>query len=209
MTSKRFAVAVACLLFASSSSAATVTGDPEAGADTATGTPCQSCHGSDGNSPSAEWPKLAGQNVNYLKKQLQDYKSGARMNAIMSSMAANLSDKDIANLAVYYSNQTITEGNTPEQYLELGQKVYRQGNKESGVPACIACHGPAGQGNPAASWPRLSDQHAAYVKNQLQSYRDGDRSNGPNQMMQGVAKKMTDEEITAVSHYVSGLQTAH
>lgn len=207
MMLKRFGAAAAGILFASSSAAVLVDGNPEDGA--AAAMPCQSCHGLDGNSPSPEWPKLAGQHASYLKKQLQDYKSGARMNAIMSSMAANLSDEDITNLAAYYSSQDLTQGATPEQYAELGKKLYQQGNKESGVPACMACHGPAGRGNPAAGWARLSGQHAQYVETQLKNYRSGERANGPNQMMQGVAKKMTDEEITAVSHYVSGLQSAH
>ncbi|ADE16432.1 cytochrome c class I [Nitrosococcus halophilus Nc 4] len=206
MMLKRFAVAAACILFASSSGAVMVTGDPEAGA--ATAMPCQSCHGLDGNSPSPEWPKLAGQHATYLKKQLQDYRSGARVNAIMSSMAASLSDEDVANLAAYYSSQTTAEGATPEQYVELGEKMYQQGNKESGVPACMACHGPGAQGNPAASWPRLSGQHAQYIETQLKSYRSGERANDPNEIMRGAVKKMTDEEITAVSHYVSGLHVA-
>lgn len=203
---KRFAVATACVLFAASSSAAIVVGDPEAGKTKTT--PCQSCHGPDGNSPTPEWPKLASQNATYLKKQLQDFKSGARANPIMSPMAAGLSDQDIADIAVYYANQTISEGATPEKYLELGQKIFRQGNKESGVPACMACHGPAGNGNPAAAWPRLAGQQAKYVEDQLKAYRSGQRTNDPNEMMEGVTKKMTDEEITAVSHYISGLHAA-
>ncbi|MGR6034177.1 MAG: c-type cytochrome [Candidatus Nitrosoglobus sp.] len=207
MMLKCFAVAAACILFAASSSAALVAGDPEAGK--AKTTPCQSCHGPDGNSPNPEWPNLAGQNASYLKKQLQDFKSGARKNPIMSSIAAALSDEDIANLAVYYSSQTISEGTTPEEYFKLGQDLFRQGDKESGVPACMACHGPSGDGNPAAAWPRLSGQNAKYVENQLKAYRSSERTNDLNKMMQGVAKKITDEEITAISHYVSGLRIAH
>lgn len=207
MMLKRFAVTVAFVLFTASSSAALVAGDPEAGK--AKATPCQSCHGPDGNSLNPEWPKLAGQNARYLKKQLEDFKSGARVNPIMSSIAAALSEEDIANLAVYYSSQTITEGTTPEEYVKLGQKLYRQGNKESGVPACMACHGPAGNGNPAAAWPRLSGQHAKYVENQLKAYHTNGRANDPNGMMRGVAKKITNEEVTAISHYVSGLRMAH
>jgi cytochrome c553 len=203
---KCFAVTAACVLFTASSSAALVAGDPEAGKTKAT--PCQSCHGPDGNSLNPEWPKLAGQNAPYLKKQLEDFKSGARVNPIMSSIAAALSEEDIANLAVYYASQTISEGATPEEYVELGQKLYRQGNKESGVPACMACHGPAGNGNPAAAWPRLSGQHAKYVENQLKAYHTNGRTNDPNGMMRGVAKKITNEEVTAISHYVSGLRIA-
>jgi cytochrome c553 len=203
---KCFAVTAACILFTASSSAALVAGDPEVGK--AKATPCQSCHGPDGNSLNPEWPKLAGQNAPYLKKQLEDFKSGARVNPIMSSIAAALSEEDIANLAVYYASQTISEGVTPEEYVELGQKLYRQGNKETGVPACMACHGPAGNGNPAAAWPRLSGQHAKYVENQLKAYHTNGRTNDPNGMMRGVAKKITNEEVTAISHYVSGLRMA-
>lgn len=200
---KYLAIAAIFVLFATSSGAALVDGDPEAGK--AKAMPCQSCHGTDGNSPNPLWPKLAGQNASYLKKQLQDFKSGLRSNPIMSPMAAKLSDEDIRNLAVYYANQPTSKGVTPEKYLALGEKVYRQGNKETGVPACMACHGPAGNGNPAAAWPQLAGQHGNYVENQLKAYRSGERANGPNAMMQGVAEKMSDEEITAVANYVAGM----
>jgi cytochrome c553 len=201
-----FAV-IAASLFTTSLTAALVEGNPQAGE--AKTTPCQSCHGPDGNSPSAEWPKLAGQHARYLKKQLQDYKSGARANPIMSSIAADLSNEDIRHLAVYYANRPIDKGVTPEQYLEMGQTLYRQGNKETGIPACAACHGPAGDGNPAAAWPRIGGQHAKYVEDQLKAYREGNRANDPNGMMRDVAKKMTDEEITAIAHYVAGLYPAY
>jgi cytochrome c553 len=207
MRLKYFAITIAGVLFTTSLNADIVEGNPEAGETKAT--PCQSCHGPDGNSPSPEWPKLAGQHARYLKKQLQDYKSGARSNPVMSSMAANLNDEDIKHLVVYYASQTIDQGSTPEEYLELGQKLYRQGNKETGVPACAACHGPAGDGNPAAAWPRIAGQHAKYVEEQLKAYRQGDRANDPNRMMRDVAKKMTDEEITAIAHYVAGLYAAY
>lgn len=200
---KYLAIAIIFVLFATSSGATLVDGDPEAGK--AKAAPCQSCHGVDGNSPNPLWPKLAGQNASYLKKQLQDFKSGLRSNPIMSPMAAKLSDEDIRNLAVYYASQTTSKGVTPEKYLALGEKVYRQGNKETGVPACMACHGPTGNGNPAAAWPQLAGQHSTYVENQLKAYRSGERANGPNAMMQGVAEKMSDEKITAVANYVSGM----
>ncbi len=203
----RFAVAALSVLFTTSSNAALVNGDPAVGKTKSI--PCQSCHGLDGNSPNGAWPKLAGQNATYLKKQLEDFKSGARDNAIMSPMAANLSEEDIKNLAAYYAKQQTSKGVTPKKYLKLGEKIYRAGNKETGVPACMACHGPAGNGNPAAAWPQIAGQHSQYVENQLKAYRSGERTNDPNAMMQGVAEKMSDEEITAVANYVSGLHVAH
>lgn len=204
---KYFAVAAIFSLFATSSGAALVEGDPEAGKTKSVS--CQSCHGADGNSLNPMWPKLAGQNASYIKKQLQDFKSGLRSNPIMSPMAAKLSDEDIKDLAVYYASQQTSKGATPEEYLALGEKVYRQGNKKTGVPACMACHGPAGDGNPAAAWPKLAGQHGVYVETQLKAYRSGERANDPNAMMEGVTKRMSDEEITAVANYVTGLHIAH
>lgn len=203
---KRFAVAAICVSFATSSNATLVDGDPEKGK--AKAVLCQSCHGLDGNSSNGVWPKLADQNATYLKKQLEDFKSGLRSDPIMSPMAAKLSEEDIRNLAVYFTNQQISKGVTPKKYLELGEKIYRRGNKETGVPACMACHGPAGNGNPAAAWPRLAGQHSEYIENQLKAYRSGKRANDPNAMMRGVAEKMSDEEIAAVANYVSGLHVA-
>ena len=166
---------------------------------------CAACHGADGNSPSDMFPKLAGQGEAYLVKQLQDFKSGARNNAIMAPMVATLSEEDMADLAAYFSSQKIAPGAVSEELAEAGEQVFRGGNKESGLPACMACHGPTGAGVPAAKWPALSGQHAAYVEAQLKAFSEGTRNNDLNSMMRDIAGKLTPEEMKAVSAYVSGL----
>tara|TARA_R110001599_G_scaffold352871_4_gene589032 strand:+ start:26966 stop:27574 length:609 start_codon:yes stop_codon:yes gene_type:complete len=166
---------------------------------------CAACHGADGNSPSDMFPKLAGQGEAYLVKQLIEFKSGVRSNAIMAPMAAGLSEQDMADVAAYYSSKKITPGAVSEDLLAAGQKIYRAGNKESGLPACMACHGPTGAGVPAAKWPALSSQHSAYIEAQLKSFADGTRSNDPNSMMRDIASKMKAEEMKAVAAYIAGL----
>jgi cytochrome c553 len=166
---------------------------------------CAACHGADGNSPSDMFPKLAGQGEAYLVKQLIEFKSGVRSNAVMASMVAALSEQDMADIAAYYSSKTITPGAVSEDLAAAGQQIFRAGNKESGLPACMACHGPTGAGVPAAKWPALSGQHSAYVEAQLKSFAAGTRSNDPNSMMRDIASKMKAEEMKAVAAYVAGL----
>lgn len=178
-------------------------GNPGAGQQKAAS--CAACHGADGNSMVPEWPKLAGQHPGYLEKQLRDYQSGARENAQMSPMAAPLSAEDIADLAAFYAGQRVKLGAADPELVELGERIYRAGNPASGVAACMACHGPQGEGNPAAAYPALGGQHAQYTAAQLKAFRSGDRANDPASMMRAVAAKMTDEEIQAVSSYIAGL----
>lgn len=166
---------------------------------------CAACHGVDGNSSNAEWPKLAGQNPQYLYKQLMDYKENRRENALMAGQVAALSDQDMQDLAAYFSSQAGTPGSVDPAYVALGETVYRGGNLKTGVAACSACHGPTGVGNPAAKFPKISGQHSVYVKQQLLNYRDEQRRNDPSAMMRNIASKMSVAEIEAVSNYVSGL----
>jgi cytochrome c553 len=167
---------------------------------------CAACHSTDGNSLSDAFPKIAGQHAQYIEKQLKDYKSGNRQNALMAPMAAPLTDEDIANLAAYFSSQTTAPGATSEALVELGEQIYRGGNKETGVPACMACHGPNGNGVPAAGWPKLSGQYPAYIETQLNAFASGERANDMNGMMRDIATKMSPEEMKAVSAYVFGLK---
>jgi cytochrome c553 len=179
-------------------------GNAEAGkAKSAT---CTACHGPDGNSAAPNFPNLAGQHAGYLYKQLKEYKSGDRQNAVMAGMVAALSDEDMADLAAYYAAQRPKIGIAAEDQIALGESIYRAGNAASGVAACAACHGPAGVGNPMANFPRLSGQHALYTVEQLNYFRSGTRANDAASMMRGIAKKMTDSEIEAVSQYIQGLQ---
>ena len=148
-------------------------GNASAGKDKAA--MCAACHGMDGNSPTNMFPKLAGQGEAYLVKQITEFKTGARKNAMMAPMVAGLSDQDIADLSAYFSSQKVTPGAVSEELVEAGQSLYRGGNKESGVPACMACHGPTGAGVPAAKWPALSGQYATYTEAQLNAFADGSR----------------------------------
>ncbi len=166
---------------------------------------CAACHGPDGNSTNPDWPKLAGQHVQYTVKQLQDFKAGDRENAQMAPMASPLSKEDMRDIAAFYASQKGRIGATAPEYAEQGEKIYRYGNAETGVPACMACHGPNGAGNPAAMYPSLSGQHAAYTATQLRAFRSGERSNDANKAMRVVAERMTDAEIKAVSEYIQGL----
>jgi cytochrome c553 len=179
-------------------------GDPKAG-EAKANTICMACHGPQGNSIVPMWPKLAGQLPDYAYKQLMDFKAGNRQNAQMSPMAAPLTEQEMLDLAAYYASQTQTGGTADPALAELGQRVYRAGNPESGVPACAGCHGPAGMGINLAKFPRISGQHADYTKQTLTYFRDTTRANDPNAMMRGVAARMTDKEIAAVSQYLQGL----
>ena len=170
---------------------------------------CEVCHGSKGNSTlNDNWPKLAGQNTNYLIKQMQDFQLNAkykRDNPIMNSLINALSEKEKVKIANYYANLFVTIDTAKSDLLSIGQRIYRGGDLKKGLPACLACHGPAGLGNPSAGFPRLSGQHARYIAAQLKAFRTAKRNNDKFQMMPIISKKMSDVEIIAVSNYISGL----
>jgi cytochrome c553 len=178
---------------------------------------CIGCHGVNGNSVVPSFPKLAGQSEDYLLKQLQDFKSSARIDGMMAGIVAPLTDADMANLAAYYAAQAVSQGVAKKDAnIALGQKIYRGGKKETGVTACIACHGPQGKGIPAAGFPALSSQHAAYVSKQLKLFRQDSinaqtgvsnpsRTNDYEGMMINFTKSLTNAEIDAVSEYIAGL----
>ena len=185
-------------------------GDAEAGK--AKSVTCAACHGMDGNSPTDLYPKIAGQHAGYLFKQLKEFKLGAttggkegRNNAVMAGMVAALSEQDMKDLAAYYSSQTMKEGSTPEDVVAKGEKLFRGGDMERGVTACIACHGPRGVGHSLAKYPRISGQHPAYTKAQLLKFRSGERANDPNGMMRDIAAKLSDTEIELLAQYLGGL----
>ena len=168
---------------------------------------CAGCHGIDGNSFNPEWPSLAGQNESYLIKALQSFKAGSRQNVLMNAQAAALSEQDMQDLAAWYSTQKLAGKTADPALVSSGERLFRGGNKATGVPACGACHGPAGQGNMAAGWPAIAGQHATYSSNQLLAYRSKQRStDGDTQMMRTVAAGLSDEEIKAVTSYAQGLQ---
>mgnify|MGYP006179172509 FL=1 len=128
-----------------------------------------------------------------------------RNNAVMGGMVAALSDQDMKDLAVFYASQTMKSGTTPEDVVARGQQLFRAGDMDRGIAACIACHGPRGVGHSLASFPKISFQHPAYIKSQLESFRNGSRANDMNGMMRDIAKKLTDEDIEVLSKYLGGL----
>ncbi len=178
-------------------------GDAEAGK--AKSAVCIACHGADGNSINPEWPSLAGQVPEYLVKQLQDFKSGARKNALMVGMVAPLSEQDMEDLAAYYASQTLkVSAPADRKRAQEGQRLYRGGNAKTLVSACMSCHGPSGRGIPPR-FPRVSGQHAVYSESQLLAFKAGKRSND-NETMTRIAFRMSESEIKAVAHYMSGLK---
>ncbi len=219
---KHLLVALGALVVAQGASAA---GDPEAGADKVS--MCAACHGADGNSPAPSFPKIAGLGEKYLLKQLEDIRawdkaSGdakattGRQVPQMTGMLQGLSDQDLADIAAYYAEQTMqltgaeemqVQVNSGEMVdgLELGEKIYRAGNMETGVPACTGCHAPNGEGNEPAGFARLGGQYPEYIGAQLRAFRAGERTNDENMIMRLTAKHMSDAEIDAVANYIGGL----
>jgi cytochrome c553 len=167
---------------------------------------CAACHGADGNSVNPEWPKLAGQHADYIYKQLMDYKSGRRENALMAGQVANLDEQDMRDLGAFYARQQMSTGTADESLAERGERIYRGGIPTAGVAACTACHGATGGGNPAALFPMVAGQHARYNSDQLRYFRSAQRANDNGRMMRNLASKMSDADIQAVSEYMAGLR---
>ena len=169
---------------------------------------CGACHGPDGNSMAPNFPKLAGQGEKYLTKQLHDIKSGKRTVLEMTGLLTNLSDQDMADISAYFASQKGSVGAADPKLVARGEALFRGGNLEKGLPACTGCHSPNGAGNAAAGFPHMGGQHAAYIAKQLTDFRkeEGGRTNdGDLKTMQTIAKKLSDEDIAAVSSYIQGL----
>jgi len=171
---------------------------------------CASCHAADGNGVGNLNPKLAGQHPEYIVKQLQDFKvkagakAPARSNGIMSPIAMAMTEEDMIDVAAFYASQALKPSSARNKdTVSLGQKIYRGGIAEKNIPACAACHAPNGAGIPV-QYPRLSGQWAEYHEAQLQAFRSGARGNNP--VMNGIAARMSDLEIKAVSDYMAGLR---
>lgn len=167
---------------------------------------CAGCHGADGNSPAAMWPKLAGQHASYLLKQLKDFKSGKRTDPTMQGMVMMLSEEDMANISAYYASQKVSEATFNDALIAQGENIYRGGITETSVASCMSCHSPAGTGNGPAAYPALKGQHADYIAAQLTKFKNQTRANDAGKMMRGVANRMSKEEIDAVSAYIAGLK---
>jgi cytochrome c553 len=223
MKIKFLAVAIGIMIY-STSTILHAEGNARAGKEKAAS--CNSCHGDNGNSLTPNFPKLAQQHQSYLVKQLQAFKSGARNDPMMSAMALPLSEEDMLDIGAYYEAQKISSNQLPQlpppdedeeeqpaastgkpktvpELIAMGSNLYRNGDLAREVSACIACHGPYGEGNRPAAFPALRSQHADYLIKALNDYKSGARGNTPENMMHMIAKKMTDEEIRAVAFHIS------
>lgn len=178
-------------------------GNPSAGREKAQ--VCAACHGQDGISIAPNFPNIAGQQASYTFKQLIEIRDGVRNVPEMAGIVANMSDQDMADLAAYFSNQDPNLGQADPELAEQGEELYRAGSLAKGIPSCMACHTPTGSGIGTAKYPALSGQHPQYTVSTLQDFANGERSNDPNAIMQGIAAKMSDAEMEAVANYVYGL----
>jgi len=183
-------------------------GDAKAGQAKAAA--CGACHGMDGNSTDAQYPKLAGQSEQYIVSQLMRFKSGSRQNAIMQGMASTLAPQDMHDVGAYFAAQKRLPGVADAKLASDGQKLYRDGDSSRGLPACMACHGPDGAGNPGWRVPNIGGQHADYVQAQLKAWHDGASwgSDAHAKIMPAIAQHLTEQDISAVSSYVEGLHAA-
>ena len=169
---------------------------------------CTACHGQEGNSVNPEWPNIAGQGAAYRVAQLQAFKSGLRTNPLMTSQAMLLSDEDMRNLAVYYESLPAAVSAVADPgSIARAEALYRGGNEDAKVPACLACHGPAGRGNPAADYPALNGQHATYTAKQLRDYASNARKSvDKTRIMNEISSRLSEEDIVAIASYVQGLK---
>lgn len=195
-------------------------GDPKAGQAKAGA--CAACHGLDGNSSLAIYPKIAGQHETYLWRQLHLFQNGGRDNAVMLGMAAALTQQDMRDIGAYFSTQKITAGVADDaivsagpfagqKFFVAGEKIYRGGKPGTSVPACMACHGPAGAGVPGPSYPAIGGQHAEYTAAKLTAFRDGTvwgKDKEANVIMSQAAKGLSDEEILSLASFLQGLHKA-
>jgi cytochrome c553 len=169
---------------------------------------CTACHGPEGNSVSPTWPNIAGQSATYAVTQLKAFKDGLRSDPLMTTQAALLSDEDMRDVAVYFESlPKAAMAVADASMVSRGQALYRGGNSDTGVAACMACHGPTGRGNPAAGYPAISGQHATYTAKQLRDYAAGARqSDGKTRIMRDIAARLNSDDIDAISSYMQGLQ---
>ena len=184
-----------------------IAGDAELGK--AKSAMCTACHGADGNSVVPIWPKLAGQHEEYTARQLSLFKNNSRKGTVMGGMSAALSNEDMANLGAYYASQKSTTGSADESLIDAGKALYQGGRADMKIPACMACHGMAGKGNPLSGYPVVAGQHATYSEQRLKAFRSGETAGGDDdvngKIMASIAKHLTDDEIKAVASYMQGL----
>ena len=188
--------------------AAPIAGDAERGRIRSGELYCDACHGTNGNSETPEWPSLAGQNAEYLVRQMELLRSGERPSPEMQPIAATLSDTDISDLAVHYAAQTATIGDASGAEIALGESLYREGDQARAIPACSSCHGPTGSGDPTTGDPAVRGQQPVYSGRQLEAYANrtryasGAHEDANLQIMYEVAAKLTPEEIRSLAAYM-------
>jgi cytochrome c553 len=214
MSHRILATALLALGFSTGALAAEVRGDATAGSGKAA--VCTACHGLNGNSVNPEWPVIAGQNANYVRDQVVRIKAGMRPAPLMQPQVKDLTEQDIADVAAFYATQTPDGHEADPSYWKAGQKLYRSGDAARGIPACAACHGPVGRGNPAAGYPALQAQYSVYTVKQLDGYASGARYNkdaagkpqaGPNAaIMATIAARLTAEDRRNLASYIQGLR---
>lgn len=222
MIESRFSVAIAAtlvcagLVFAKSAGAEdAIKGNAEAGATKAA--VCAACHGPTGSSVNPEWPNLAGQNEVYIREQLAMFKAKKRNNPVMQPIVDPMSEQDFADVAAYFSKQTPAGLEADPSYWKAGETLYKAGAPSRGIPACTACHGPGGQGNPGSGYPALRAQHAVYTVKQLQDYLTKNRYRDPSNaqtvystrnsaMMSTIAARLSPEDIRNLASYLQGLR---
>jgi cytochrome c553 len=196
------------------SSAAAAAGSADAGKEKAV--TCVACHGADGNSANPQWPSLAAQNEVYMTRTLMAFQlplgdngkviEGGRYDPVMTSQAIALTPEDMADIGAYFTTQKMAGKVSNPSLVGSGERLYRGGNMEASVSACIACHGPNGRGNAPAGYPSIAGQHAVYTAKQLQDYRSGARKSDPSGMMRSITERLTYDEINAVASYIQGLR---
>jgi cytochrome c553 len=170
---------------------------------------CGACHGLDGNSTDAQYPRLAGQSEQYIAAQLAAFKSGKRNNPIMIGFASPLSEQDMHDIGAYFASKAPLPGVADQALVARGEELYRRGDTARSVPACMACHGPDGRGNPGARYPQLTSQHATYVQGRLKAWKDGTETNDDphTRIMVTIAQRLDDKDIASVASYIEGLHT--
>jgi cytochrome c553 len=192
------------LMVAVSSSA--LAGDAAAGKTKSAA--CGGCHGFDGNSPIATYPKLAGQNEAYIVKQVMDFKANdKRQNPIMLGMVAALSKEDAADIGAYFQAQHVkSPAKFDQAKAAAGREIFKGGVMPKGVPACQGCHGPTGAGIAGIGYPMVGGQYAEYILAQLKAFKDGTRSNDDKALMRSIVAKLSDEQLEDVANYIASLK---
>lgn len=181
---------------------------------------CAACHGVDGKSTIPEiYPNIGGQSENYMARQLALFKSGERANPIMQPFASMLSAQDMRDVGAHFATQATATGIADDalvadgpyegmKFYEIGEQLFRRGDFERGIPACMACHGPSGAGNPGPAYPQIGGQQSWYTARRLEEYRAGtstERDTGMFDIMAAVSSGLTDQEISALASYIQGL----